>query len=257
MGPCNNDDAFHTAGQYRGDGRSLYAKGRTSENAEDQDIVQNQIDKYRSHAGNHGYNRFSRFTDRIGISAADGKGNQSQHHNGEVFFSIFEGEGNIPDAAAVAEIKGDKLGAAGAEKQQGDPSNEQAGIQLKAEGVLLPLIVPFSVELGAEDPGAGNTAENADIKDKDQLVDDGDSRHLFGADLSHHNIIQKADKAGNGVLNDQRDSQSQHIPVKLPVSDEFVFEFLPHKNTPLNHGNKGLTNCLRQNIVMDENDFVN
>ena len=48
-------------------------------------------------------------------------------------------------------------------------------LYFKTKGVLVTFMVSFAVKLGTENAGTGYAAENADIKNKHQLIDDGNA----------------------------------------------------------------------------------
>ena len=83
-------------------------------------------------------------------------------------------------------------------------------------------MVPGTVELGGEDTGAGRSTENAQVEHEHELVDDGNTAHLHGADGADHDVIQQGNKIGNTVLDDDGDGYPQNPAVKGPVADVFL-----------------------------------
>ena len=61
-----------------------------------------------------------------------------------------------------------------------------------------------------------------DIKYKNKLIDNGYTRHLLCSHLPDHDIVKKADKAGNGILNDHGNSKHQYISKKCSI---YIFIF--------------------------------
>ena len=80
--------------------------------------------------------------------------------------------------------------------------------------------------LGCEDTGTGKAAENTQIIDEHQLVDDGYPRHLLRADLPDHDIVQHIDKIGDAVLDHDRDGNRKQPPVECPVAKIFISKLL-------------------------------
>ena len=94
--------------------------------------------------------------------------------------------------------------------------------------MLLSLVIPFSVKLRTENTGSWNAAENTDIKNKHKLIDNGHTGHLLRANLPYHDVIQKAYKAGDGVLDNHGNRKIKHIPVKFSVANKFFLKLSPH-----------------------------
>jgi hypothetical protein len=92
-------------------------------------------------------------------------------------------------------------------------SKEDAEHHLIAEDMPNTVMVAVAEILGAKDPCARNRAEDAKVKDKDQLVTDRHPGHLRGPNPPDHNVIQHIDKVGNAVLdhNGQRQSDEGFI----------------------------------------------
>ena len=102
------------------------------------------------------------------------------------------------------EIQGNEALALKQEQGKGRGGQNQAGDHFKPEGMADSIMVSAAEKLGAKDSCAGDHPENADIIDKQQLVHNGHARHLFRAHHSHHNVVQKADKICDAVLNHDR-----------------------------------------------------
>ena len=82
--------------------------------------------------------------------------------------------------------------------------------KLKPKGLANALFVAFAVELRREYSRAGNGAENAQIKNEKELIYNSDARHLFGADLTDHDVVEQVDELRNAVLehNGKRDRKN-------------------------------------------------
>ena len=77
-------------------------------------------------------------------------------------------------------------------------------------------------KLCAKQSRARERSKNAKVKNKQQLVDNRDTRHLLGAYLSHHYVIEQADKVGNAVLNDNGYGDRQKRAVKRAIADKLL-----------------------------------
>ena len=65
--------------------------------------------------------------------------------------------------------------------------------------------------------GTTRDAIDTDIKYKNKLIDNGYTGHLLCSHLPDHDIVKKAYKAGNGILNDHGNSKHQYISKKCSV----------------------------------------
>ena len=173
MRPDDHDQALDKAGDNRGNGRALNAHGGNSSNSEDQNVVKHQVGEHGCRTGDHGNQGLTRLPDGVDIGLPQGKRNQSDHHDGKIFPSIFKCEGDIAHASRIAQIQGNQLRIKETEKQQGKGGDGSAGIELETKGIALSLVVALSVKLGTKNPGTGHAPENADIKDEHQLIDNG------------------------------------------------------------------------------------
>ena len=100
--------------------------------------------------------------------------------------------------------------------------------EVEPQGMPQAVMVSPAVELGAENARAAGAAEETEVKDKQQLIDDGDAGHGFRADPPYHQVVQQVDKGGNRVLQQQWQRQRRDGPVKLTISDQFF-----HSNSPV------------------------
>ena len=88
------------------------------------------------------------------------------------------------------------------------------------EGMPDTLVILGPVILCRKNAGACQAAENAQIIDKEQLIDNGHPGHLLCAHPADHDIVQKRDKIGDGILHHHRDSNGKDFPVKRSVPDQ-------------------------------------
>lgn len=94
-------------------------------------------------------------------------------------------------------------------------------IRLEAEGVSHTLVVALSEILRSEDSCARHASKDTEVIDKKKLIDDRNTGHLLGADLSYHDVVEKADKVGDTVLNHNRHRNAKHHQVKPFVPNKF------------------------------------
>ena len=74
--------------------------------------------------------------------------------------------------------------------------------KLKAECVANTLDVAESVILCGEYSARRHRAEYEKVKDKDELVDDGNTRHSLRSESSDHDVVEQVDEIRQSVLND-------------------------------------------------------
>ena len=98
---------------------------------------------------------------------------------------------------------------------------DHADPELEAEGVSHTLVVALSEILRSENSCTGYSSENAKVIDKKKLVDNCDSGHLLGTDLSYHDVVEKTDKVGDTVLNHNRHRNAKYHQVKPFVPNKF------------------------------------
>ena len=98
---------------------------------------------------------------------------------------------------------------------------DHADPELEAEGVSHTLVVALSEILRSEDSCAGHASKDTEVIDKKKLIDDRNTGHLLGADLSYHDVVEKADKVGDTVLNHNRHRNAKHHQVKPFVPNKF------------------------------------
>ena len=117
------------------------------------------------------------------------------------------------------QIEADQLVAAEQKDCNAECAENQDGPDLEAEGIADTRCIAASAILRSKNTGAGNTAEDAEIIDKQELVDDGDTGHLVGADPADHDIVEEAYKVGDAALYHDGDSNCQNHMVKSRCSD--------------------------------------
>lgn len=66
----------------------------------------------------------------------------------------------------------------------------------------MPPVIPVAKILCAKNTCRRYRSKNCQIVHKNQLVYDCNTGHLFRSQLSHHNVVQKADQIRDGILQD-------------------------------------------------------
>ncbi len=94
-------------------------------------------------------------------------------------------------------------------------------MKLKRMACCAFFIVVVADVLSSKNVGTGYTAVDAHSEQIDELVDDSHTRHLLRSQASDHHVVQEIDKAGNRVLQNQRNSKSQRCFVKRLCADNF------------------------------------
>ena len=187
--------------------------------AEDQHIVEAQVDAYRRDPRDHGDKGLLGLPKGAGIGVAQGEGQKTEKHDKNVFPAIGKGLGGFLRASLSGQVQADQAIPGG--EEQGDSKNRQgrANQHLEPEGVADARVIPGAVELGREDSRAGAGAEDAQVENEHELVYNGHAAHGKRADAAHHDVIQEGNKIGDAVLNDDGQDDVKDSPVKRPVPD--------------------------------------
>ena len=132
--------------------------------------------------------------------------------------------------ACVCEKQTDQRLLEQVEKDAGEDRDQGRADELIPEYALELVPVALSEVLSTEYPCAGEAAKDAELKYEQKLIGDGYAGHLFRADLPHHNIVQKAHKVGDALLNDDGQHDPQNLPVKILGTDILSHVWSPLKN---------------------------
>ncbi len=122
--------------------------------------------------------------------------------------------------AVALQIQPDQLIAGQQEKHGGKKCDSGDDPYFKADGLPDSFLVFLSEILCRENTRSGYAAEQAQIVDKDQLVNDGDTRHRLRADPADHNVVQKTYKIRNTVLYHDRNGNGQYHFIKCLIADK-------------------------------------
>ena len=177
--------------------------------AEDQDVVADQVDKNGDDAGDHGDLRLADLAQGAAVGVAQGEGHQAQEHHMQVAQGVVHGGGGIGGGALAGQVQADERPAEGQENARAQGAEEHSHQNFEAEGVADALVVLPAHKLGGEDARAGGRAEDAQVEDEHELVDDGHAAHGDGAHLPHHHIVQHLDKICDAVLDHHGQSHGQ------------------------------------------------
>ena len=132
---------------------------------------------------------------------------------------MFHCSGGYGGVTLAGKVQSNQGAAPGQENQRSQSGDDNADQELETEGMPDAHVVTGAVKLGGEDSRAGAGAEDAQVEDKQQPVDDGHAAHGNGAHLAHHDIVQQGDKIGNAVLDDNGDGDPKDTAVKRLVAD--------------------------------------
>ena len=104
------------------------------------------------------------------------------------------------------------------------PAEHNAHENLISEGVTDSLVITRSVILCGKNAGSGKSAENAQVKDEQQLIHNRYAAHLLGAYPADHDVVKQAHKISDARLYHYRHGYRQHPAVKLFIAYEFFSE---------------------------------
>ena len=220
VGPEGYDRQLQIAGDHRTHSGTGSSHGRQAQMAEDQQVVENQIAEHGRKAGDHGDHGFAAFPQGGGVSAAEGKGKQTPKHDKQIFFAEGQDPGGIGGRSFTGEEQpNQRLIPQG---KGGDEQNaEQDACQhLETQGVAHTLLVIAAEVLRGEDTGTGTHTESHQIEHKQQLIDDGNTTHGQGTQLTHHQIIQQRHEVCDHILQKDWHCDPQYPAIKLSVTNE-------------------------------------
>ena len=221
MSPDNNDKALNNTGDNGGDSCADNTHSGHAELAVNENVVQAEVYENCGDTCLHGQHGLAGLLKGACIALADSKGQQTEEHYGEVLAAVSKGGGKVKSFFAFVEEEVYKLRAKEYESQHKQCRNRNRYDYLDAEGVAYTFLVALTVILGGEDTCTGNSTEDAKVEDEQQLVDYSNAGHGLGAQAANHDVVYKADKVGDNVLNEYRDSYGHYLLVKCLVADEF------------------------------------
>ena len=220
MGPADDNEALHKPGNDRGDGRAHHTQGRRAQLTEDENVVQHQIHTDGHNARLHGEQGLPRLSQGAAVDLHKGKWHRLDHHHQQVFLAVIQRGFQIQVLLSFMEEKGNEFLPKKQKDGQKNDHRAKSDIELCPEGVSHALLIVFPIVLGGKDPRPGKAAENTEIKNENQLVDDGHAGHGLRANLAHHHIVQQTDKVCDHILYQHRRHHREQLAVKGPVADQ-------------------------------------
>ena len=162
--PEDNDHTLDHAGDHGRNRGADHTHRRQTQLAENEKIVEHQIDKHRDDARLHRQQRLARFAQRAGIDLAERKERHLQHDRAQIALPVAERGREIEILLALVQEQQDQRLALPKKDSGKERHRAEGDVQLGAEGVAHALVVALAVKLGSEDPRAGETAEDAEIE---------------------------------------------------------------------------------------------
>ena len=219
VAPDGNQQKFCVPGDDRGQCRAPHTHGGSAKVAENENIVERQVDKNRADAGNHGDKGFFALFQGAGVGVGDTEGEQTPQHNGQIVTTIAEYLSGILGVAVSCEVQVDQRILEKEKQSPGDQGNGQTDQHFKPEGIADAVIIPAAVKLGGKNTRTGGSAENAEIKNKDDLVDNGHAAHRKRANLTDHDVVKQGYKIGDSVLDDNGNGNLENPSVEGTVAN--------------------------------------
>ena len=97
--------------------------------------------------------------------------------------------------------------------------NPKTNEQLHPDRLADALLVTLAIELRRQDPCAGQSAQGAEVKDENQLIDNGHAAHRLCPHLSDHDVVEQRDKVRYHILNQDRHQDGEYPLIKIPIPD--------------------------------------
>ena len=229
--PAGNNGQFHKTGNDRSQCCTFDTHSRGAEVAENQDVVTNQVDQCRGNARHHGNEGISGLFQGAGISLGQGKGQEAPDHHMKILLTLFQNLGCQRCFTLASKIQTNQGFIQHQEQTRTQHRDQDTDQELEPECMAHTLMIPGAVELGGENTGAGTGTENAQVKHKHQLIDDGNTAHRDGSHLANHDVIQHGDEVGDEVLNDDWNCNGEYAFVKRFITKILFTHRLPLKDT--------------------------
>ena len=218
MRPPYDDGALGKAGDDRRDGGARNAERGRAELAEDEDIVQNEVYENRDYARLHRQHRLSRLSERACVDLHECKRHDLPQHDFQITHAVHERCRRVKPLFALVDKLHDKLFADTAEHEKRRSDDGERDIELPAEGVCHAFAVVLPVKLRREDAGSRKAAEDAEVKNKQKLVDDRDAGHWLRPHLTDHDVVKQAHKVRYYILYEYGQHYGGESLIKRPVS---------------------------------------
>ena len=220
MGVDHDDRHLDIAGEDRRNRRAGDAQPRKAELAEDQQIVEHQIDQNGRNAGEHRQARLAHLAQRARVDLRNRERQKTQQHDQQVILAKAHRARHVRRIGSLGQIQTDQLLGEQQEHRECEHEHHDGNQPLDAEAVPDALVVLRPGKLRGKDARPRQTAEDTEIKDEEKLVDNSHRGHLKRAYAAHHDVVQQADHVGDGILNDDRHDDGDHRAVKRAVTDK-------------------------------------
>ena len=207
--PDDQHSQFYEAGEHRGDRRAAHAHRGRTELSEYENVVERQIDQDGDNAGRHGRRGVATLAQRARVALHGGERHETDQHDGEVVLGVVQRRRRVGQTALALHVELQEVFALEAQQRDAQRGDQTAEEQLEAERVAHALVVAAAEELRGEDACAGYRAEDAQVKDEDQLVGQRNAGHLRRANCADHNVVQHVDKVGDAVLHHDGQHQAE------------------------------------------------
>ena len=149
------------------------------------------------------------------------KRQKPKEHDGDVLLGIAQSGGDLlRRRGLLVQIQLEQLLPKEKKDQDAQGAHHHAEHQPEAQGVTHPLVIFLAGELRPKEGGAAQPAENGQVEDEDDLVDNGHAGHGGCAQTPHHHVVQKVDKLGDALLDDHGHQQGQHRGVEGPAANQ-------------------------------------
>ena len=224
--PSGNIDQFHKAGQDCGRRSAGHAKRRRADLSVDQDIIAGQIDRHSEQPGFHRDNGLAGVSECCRISLRQRERQHSDIHHREVILCIGKCRLNISSAAVFREIVRDQAVAEQQKDHCAERCQQERQDHLHAEGVTHAFRIIFPVKLCSKDAYAGEAAEDAQVENEHELVEDGDAGHGICAETADHDIVEHVHEIRDALLDHDGNCDRQNFPVEIPVAEIFAAHIL-------------------------------
>ena len=108
MCPARHQQELCVPGDYRGDGRTPDTHGGGAEVAENQNVIEDQVDGHCRHTGGHGHKGLPAFLQSTGVGGAKPKGQQPPEHDQQIFPAEGEHLGGVRPVPLARKIQPDE-----------------------------------------------------------------------------------------------------------------------------------------------------
>ena len=229
-----NNRHLYVTGENGCNGSTLHTEDRKTEFAVDQQVIEYQIDAYSRDTCLHRHDGVSAFPEGAGVDLYHHEGRQTDQHDPQILFAVGESGGNALSAALALKVQSDQRFAPAEEQKNRKDGDDSYHPYLIAHGLTDTLMILLTKILCGEDTGSGHSAKQAEIVYEKKLVDDGNAGHLFSPDSSDHDIVKKADKVGDTVLDHDGNGNGKDHFIKgfiaeILLSDTVVLYCFLHK----------------------------